>query len=206
MRDQSDAERGLEELASGQLRAPDPVARLALERAWPALVQLLAKLLIHVPRAFREDCGQNALLRLWRHRESYRGRTVAQLVGWIHRVVQREAHRLGAATVEAVARSATLAPEEPRTLEVEQRPVQGPPGSMEHADELDVLSECLEMLEPLEQDVLKLAYWPPEFTEREIALVMGLSKAYVHDLKRKGLDALSRHLVRRGYDERRASQ
>lgn len=210
-------ETSLATLAEGALRGSAREAWQLFESAWPMIRDNLAKFVavLGVPKKNREDCGQNALWRLWDHRDEYRGTTCGELLGWIFRITEREFLQICRRERNAPAVVSDLEPAyetdarraETRSLAVPQggsgsAAAEDPTGqAVEIADTLSALDTCLGQLEPKHRRVVDLLYLLPELTERAAAEATGLSKAYVHSLKKQALGLLARCLESKGVTE-----
>lgn len=190
----NDAERAIERLARGLLRADAGRALACVEEAWPALERDLASFIraLRVPPRFAEDCGQATLLRVWRGRREYRGATRAEFFAWLYRICRNECWRsLGKAGDGARALAATDGDE----LE---SPTVGPAARAELGDEQRAIERCLAELEPEARQVVELLYSDRGPTEREVAAMIGRSKSRVNQLRQAALRALRSCLERRG--------
>lgn len=200
----------LDTLATGGLRAPPERALDLFQEAWPALEGLLSKYLavLRVSTNLREDCGQEALWRVWSNRVKYNGQSRSELLGWIYRITENVHHDL--IRKEARAPVAGVDPgglEEPRGSRANPafraRLATAPEGdptaqAAEDADTLQALEACVAELDAKLQRVVDLLYHPPELTEREAARALGISKTYVNKLKDEALDKVSRCLEKKG--------
>jgi len=200
-----DGERALEALAAGALRDAPGRAREVFERAWPQLTRHLRIFLQAqgVPGESREDCGQAVLLRVWRSRRTYRGTSTPELLGWIYRISQRERLRM----IDTAQRRPSAETDLRRSGEdgpgvVESSPdVARPDEAAERLDELALrraLDECIERLPEKQRAVVELLYSAAEWTERDAAGVLGLSKSYVHSLRQDALRKLEACLKSKG--------
>lgn len=200
----------LDTLATEGLRAPPERALDVFQEAWPALEGLLSKYLavLRVSTNLREDCGQEALWRVWSNRTKYKGQSRGELLGWIYRITERVHHDL----IQREAR-APVTGVEPAGLEeseasrsdpaVRARFATAPEGdptarAAEDADTMRALEACVGELDAKLQRVVDLLYHAPELTEREAARVLGISKTYVNKLKDEALGRVGRCLERKG--------
>lgn len=195
-----DAEAALERLAAGALRGPAAEAWELFDRSWPVWTRRLAAFLrsLRVPENLREDCGQNALLRVWRSRETYAGRTASELLGWTHRICQREFHRLLEAEGRAPRREG-----EPDETGGAAEPGDGsddPATAALASDAERALEECLARLEPRRRAAVELLYAADALSERQVAEVLGLSKSAVNVLRQTSLRDLAACLRGKGID------
>lgn len=198
------AEEAFEALARGGLRARPLDAWALVERAWPELERRLSVLLraLAVAREFREDCGQEVLLRVWRGRDGYRGGSRGELLAWIARICQREHARL----LEARARrprSETDEHHEDDDTSFEQRAASTDDPTaqaIEHGEALRALAACIEGLGADERSAVELLYSAEAPSEREVALVIEVSKSQVNVLRQRALARLAECLRRKGVE------
>ncbi len=194
-------EGAFEELAAGGLRAGAEEAWELFERAWPALSRRLGGLLrgLGAREDLREDCGQAALLRVWKARTRYRGTGRGELVAWLRTIAQRELLRL----LEMKDRLPTTATdraepgEEPAPLE----PASSADPTADEAARADArgaLETCLAELKEAQREVVELLYAADALTEREAAVVLERSKSHVNTLRQQALVALEGCLRRKG--------
>jgi RNA polymerase sigma factor (sigma-70 family) len=191
--EENDPLRALEALASGGLRGPESGAWGLIQAAWPEVIARTGAFLrsMGVPPDSAEDCGQAALLRVWRFRRSYRGSSLPELLGWMYRICRNEAaRRLGQREL----------PTKDIELEPEALASAGDPTAqeVEAADALRALEACLGELEPRLRELVELLYAEAPLTEREAEEVLGISKSYVNVLRRKALELLGRCLETKG--------
>ncbi len=188
-------------LAQGALRGNSQRAFSLYEQAWPELWARAQALLRVQGLAFdlREDCGQAALIRVWKFRNGYRGQTAWELAGWMKRIVHNEAARLEqrAQRDHHVARASGLF-DQPQ-LEPEDRA--GEPGqALETQAALRAMEQCLALLPAQQRAVVELLYDEHAASEREVAEQLELSKSYVNVLRQKALAQLARCLEGKGID------
>lgn len=198
----------LELLSRGALRGPADGAWYLFEQAWPVLLQRLTTFLrsLGVPREIGEDCGQNALLRVWRFRKSYRGGSPGELLAWIYRICQTESlrqlereSRAPRTEGELFARADRDEPApDPLSDRAGQASGDSTGESVEERELHRVLEECLGELSERHRPVMALLYSGDETTEREAARILGRSKTHVNTLRRESLEKLRGCLRRKG--------
>lgn len=198
------AEDAFEALARGGLRARPLEAWALVERAWPELERRLAVLLraLAVAHEFREDCGQEVLLRVWRGRDGYRGGSRGELLAWLARICEREHARL----LEARARRPRSETDEHHdddetTLGERAALIDDPTAqAAEHTEALRELAACIAGLGADERRVVELLYSADAPSEREVALVIEVSKSQVNVLRQRALERLAECLRRKGVE------
>jgi RNA polymerase sigma factor (sigma-70 family) len=190
----STAEAAFEELARGGLGGAQDRAWDLVQRAWPEIVGRLEVFLRarRVPADLAEDCGQAVLVRVWRFRSSYRGASPPELAAWMYRITENETAR--------ALRAAAPAAEDESALDVQPDARPDPVELSEGRDDLRALAECLAGLDARQREVIELLYADDPRSEREAVDVLGLSKSYVHVLRRKALDHLARCLEGKGVE------
>lgn len=198
-------EQALERLAAGGLRGPVDEAHALFEEAWPALTARLAvfQRALRVSEDLWEDCGQAALVRVWRARQGYAGGSLGELMSWLYTTCEREHLRLleraGRRREEPLAvedtdvlegaRSASDALEHDPTADAAAR-----------RDERLALEECLERLDQRHRSAVELLYASDGLTEREAAAVLACSKSRVHALRKEALQRLAHCLRAKGVE------
>jgi RNA polymerase sigma factor (sigma-70 family) len=190
-----------EELAAGGLAAPEARAWALFDRAWPAVLGRVQVFLRSrgVPTFLREDCGQSALVRVWRFRTSYRGSTAPELAAWMYRITQNEAAR----AIEQWRREVSWRRPEPpgaadESLGELAQTGELPGDDAESRDALRALDQCLGGLDERQREVIELLYSGNPLSEREACGILGVSKSYVNTLRQKALAQLARCLEGKG--------
>ncbi|MFT7485648.1 MAG: RNA polymerase sigma factor (sigma-70 family) [Candidatus Paceibacteria bacterium] len=193
----------LELLASGSLREAPGRAWTLFEEAWGLLDSRLGTYVrsFRLAEEFREDCGQNTLLRVWRAREDYRGHSLDEFYAWMYRIARHEAQRLtdraGRGPLrEADARDGTgiedMDPGGVHDMAL---------GSAESAEQSQALEGCMQGLENRQRELVELLYGPEPATERAVAMMLEISKTHVNNLRHAALDALALCLKQKGIAE-----
>ena len=201
----TEIDQALRELAEGKLSSPADQAWEAFDRAWPALLKLLATFQrsLGVRPDLRDDCGQAVLTRVWKARTNYRGASAPELVGWIYTICRREHIRL----LEADAKrpksisELTITPGDnalSATTALEETPQQTTGAIVEARDELSALEDCMSRLDGDLREVTELLYSADALSERDVAKLMGCSKSQINVLRQKALRALSTCLQAKG--------
>ena len=191
-------EEALEKLARGAIRQSQETAWALFDQAWPAVEQRIWRFVrsLRLSEEFREDCGQNALLRVWRGREGYQGNSLDELGAWIYRITRNEAMRL----VERAGRG-------PRRETGGRDGVNFDNIRGEHAEvdaqtlereEAQALEHCIEALDERSQSLVELLYGDDAPSERAAASMLDLSKSHVNTLRQAALAALKQCLNGKG--------
>ena len=200
-------ERAFAELAAGGLRGPEERAWTLVEESWSLISRRIAvfQRALRVSPTIWDDCGQEALLRVWRGRTRYAGTERAQLLAWIFRIVEREHLRLlerggrDARGPRELASAERHDDEEP-LLDLAMTSANPTVEAAQKSDSLRALEECLERLLDDRRRVVELLYSVDAPTEREVSAMLGIPKSQVHVLRKAGLEQLAICLGR-GEDE-----
>lgn len=184
-------------LASGALAGPESEAWHLVREAWPEIHGRVRACLAAagLPLDWREDCGQAVLVRVWRFRSGYRGRSAGELAAWMNRIARNESAR---ALQRAGRIEAHVEPEQAMDLTTVPDPRASPGRRAEQRDDLRALEECLAALESRQRQVVELLYADTPLSEREAVEVLGVSKSHVHTLRKQALSALARCLEGKG--------
>lgn len=188
-------------LAGGRLRSEPGESWRLFQNAWPLLERYVVLRLAGGGLAGDRlgDCAQNAFVRIWAHRRSYRGSSEGEFWKWITRICDNERFRFTrraarqAQTSESATSAETMTETEESTAPIGQ--------ALEHDDACRALRGCLGLLAPLESRVVQLIYFEPCFSERGAAELLDLSPATVHKLKVQALAALGDCLRAKGVEE-----
>lgn len=188
-------------LAAGRLRAEPQSSWELFQAAWPLLQRYVVLRLAGGGLSGDRlgDCAQNAFVRIWAHRRSYRGSSEGEFWKWITRICDNERFRF-------TRRSAR------HDLAADGMPAAAPnPGlagsiapdvdTVELDDACLALRACLAGLAPLEAEVVQIIYFEPALSERAAAQLLDLSPATVHKLKVQALASLAACLRSKGIDE-----
>lgn len=184
------ADAAVERLAHGGLRGDADTAWRLMQSAWTLLERfVLGRLSItRAPPLWRSDCGQNVFVRIWMFRHGYRGASEAEFWTWIRRICDNERRRIQSRQrMERLAFPSWSA----------DGPSSSPPLSsadpLEDAamgEALRRLKDCLILLPDRHQRIIAWTYFPPELSERAIAVLLGVSPSRVHKLKTDALGQL----------------
>ncbi len=196
-------EDAIEQLARGALRGSPQSAWGLFEDAWPALDRRMATYLrsLRLAAEFREDCGQNTFLRVWKAREDYRGQTPDEFFAWLYRITRNEAQRLTDKASRAALREAD-APQ-PMAMESLEPSAESDAQASELQDreEAQALEDCIQSLDLRSRELVELLYGPEASTERAVAGMLNISKSYVNTQRHQALDALARCLKGKGIEQ-----
>ena len=178
----------IELLATGALRGDEGTARDLLGAAAEVLRRRATRRCwLHriFDYSLREEAAQNALARVWRYRDKYRGNSAKAFNGWFKRICRSAAY----ATANEHRHEAT----EP--ADAEKVGENGPDAATRtlSSELVHALKRCLNALQNDDgpaYDVLSLVFFLGA-TEREAASVLDLPKATAHTRKRRALEALA---------------
>lgn len=187
-------------LAAGRLRVEPRQSWDLFQLAWPLLERYVALRLMSGGLAGDQlgDCAQNAFVRIWAHRRSYRGRSEGEFWKWITRICDNERFRFMRRAARHDVPNATRAPLE---LTPDPAATAAPIGHAIERDDTSVaLRDCLRTLPPLELRIVQIIYFEPSLSERAAAQLLDLSPATVHKFKVQALTALAECLRARGID------
>lgn len=192
----------VERLAAGALRGEESGARWLLDRA-SAVLRTRARRRCRIHGLTRgellDDAAQDALLRVWRHREKYRGRDLVSFHAWFNKVCRSSAvNAVRRPFPQRLEEEAPVAPGERETFNPTDRA-----GSPARGELIRALEHCLEVLQRdarAEYDVLSVVYFM-NATEREVAALLGVPKATAHARKEAALQRLLKCLNGQGIDE-----
>jgi RNA polymerase sigma factor (sigma-70 family) len=193
----------IDQLAKGALRGAPQTAWSFFEAAWPALDRRMATYLrsLRLADEFREDCGQNTFLRVWKAREDYRGGSPDEFFAWLYQITRREAQRL----TDKAGRSAIREADANEAVPIEQLDRQGLPdlsaSELQAEEEARALEECIEGLDTRSRELVELLYGAAASTERAVASMLQISKSYVNTQRHQALDALARCLKGKGVEK-----
>lgn len=196
-----DAESALDELARGGLRARPLIANDLIQSAWGPISRRLAifQRSIGVPPELWDDCAQESLLRLWRARESYRGSLREEFWAWLFRICEREYMRL----LERRGRTNALERSETNESPCMSEASQGTcvhSSQAEDADEQRAVDECVQALPQELRTTVELLYAPDAHSEREAAVMIGVSKSQVNVLRHRALSSMAECLRQKGIE------
>lgn len=212
MRTSEEPHEAVKLLAEGGLRDRPARAWSLVDSAWSALQRFVLHRLLHkdLPRYLIEDCGQTVLERVWKYRQTYRGRTEGELWSWVRRICDNERKRLcGKERKQPISETALLDRSNRSgegSLEQEQ---QAAAASATHraatrtAEEKEVrsaLKQCLSELKGKHGVVISLLYAGAALTERGVAEILTCSPSFVHKLKKQALELLRKCLEKKGVD------
>lgn len=195
-------EAALEELGRGALRQEPGRAWELFDAAWPRVERRVATFLrsLGLSEEFREDCGQNTILRVWRSREEYRGECTDEFYAWLYRICRHEAIR----QTEQKARRPLREGDRSEELGLEEMASSGARDdtalAIESGDEARALEECIRALDERGRALIELLHGPDKHTERQVATMLDLSKSYVNTLRQRALESLATCLQGKGHD------
>lgn len=192
----------LEALGAGALRESPARSWELFDCAWPVIEARVGVFLrsLRLSQEFREDCGQNALLRVWRSRESYRGHSADEFWAWAYRICRHEAFRMAERRGREAVREGDAAEDAKLEDWAADLARDETAEDSEAADEARALEECLAGLDERGRSVVELLYGPDASTERAVAMMLELSKSYVNVLRQKALQALEACLRAKGVE------
>jgi RNA polymerase sigma factor (sigma-70 family) len=201
----TETDQALRELATGMLSGPADQTWEVFDRAWPALLKLLATFQrsLGVRPDLRDDCGQAVLTRVWKARMNYRGTSAPELAGWIYTICRREHVRLLEADAKrprSTSELATTSGDDSMSVTdaLEATPRQSTDSIVDARDELNALEDCMSRLDGQLREVTELLYSADAPTERDVAKLMGCSKSQINVLRQKALHALSACMQAKG--------
>jgi RNA polymerase sigma factor (sigma-70 family) len=171
------------------------VAQHLFSECLPEVRQVLRRALgSRLTAAQRDDCIQEALQKVWKHRACYRGNSEGEFLSWLRRIGDRACHDL----YQRESRAPTTLSD---VAEVGFRPALetvAAPTSLQRTELLTALRACCRCLNTELQRVVELLY-EHQLSERSVARILNCSPANVHRLRRQAQHKLLHCLSARGF-------